>query len=603
MNYTIARTLGIVIPSIVAILTITIPIVVALITKDDTVTEKQDNRNEENNDVVDDDGKEINANLKKNKEKKKRTIIIVVVICTVLFIINIIVRFGYFSEQSIDMEEYKDCKYIGQAFNGKPDGYGTLYDSNNRVKYSGHFTNGLYEGRGTVYITKHTTRGIETLERFSGDFNNGYKEGIIDEYDYWNGKKLIVYSGAYRHNLRNGKGEEYAYDKEGVLTKKTVGFWADGKPNGHTQITHYQNDIVTERYTGNVYDGKFWGTGTLETSEDGAKVVICGFFKDNLPDGECVKYDNNGNILEQGYYEKGTLINSYKLENPIPFTKITQEKINWSKWSDEYDSIPNTSNYTSVSIIITLMIIILILLLLSLIVISTKSVLSKKISIVFFIFVLLLCITTSIMLIKHFKNGTVYSSENQISYSYIGIFNSDMTGIGTYYDKNGNITRQGNLTDGKLSGFGHKYYYDEDNNYLTQMHIGNFKDDYLDGEGFVVFYDEYGNLISHYSGGLSQGRYNGYGVYEKFNNYGFITRRYEGNFYNNQEHGTGILEYIDDGKKRIYCGFFELGIFDKEGVIYNESGEIIEQGIYSDGKLVEEKVVGEFKFPSDNLWN
>lgn len=599
MTYSIAKVLGNIIPVVITVLSVLIPVIVNVIMKK-SEGEKEDTERINESKIENKD--RIRQTHDNKSTKRKKLNIILIAIFSILTVATIALRFGFFNAQNIDMPEYKDCKYIGQILNNRPDGYGTLYNSNNCIMYSGHFTNGLYDGRGTIYITKHTNQGVVTLERFSGDFNNGYKEGIIEEYDYWNGKKLIVYSGAYRHDLRNGRGIEYDYDKEGNLIKKTVGFWADGKPNGHTQITKYQSDAIIERYTGNVYDGKFWGIGTLEKNENGNYVMICGSFKDNLPNGECVKYDNQGSIVEQGNYDKGSLISNYPIGNRVPFSKIKEKNEDDLEWSNEYIETPDLSNYTIATIKYTFFIVVTLLLLIGNIVLFLTLVVSKRMNIVFFIFITVIYLSSASVALTFYKNVTVYQTDGKISYSYIGLFDSSMSGIGEYYDKDGNIIKQGNLSDGKLNGFGRKYIYDDETHTLKTFYKGDFKDDYLNGDGSIYTYDELGNLTSLFLGGFSEGKYNGYGVYEHFNIYGFVICRYEGNYYNNQPHGTGILEYIKNDKQLVYCGYFKQGKFDKEGVIYNKLGEVIEQGIYNDDILIEEKEVKEFKFPSDNIW-
>lgn len=58
-------------------------------------------------------------------------------------------------------------------------------------------------------------------------------------------------------------------------------------------------------------------------------------------------------------------------------------------------------------------------------------------------------------------------------------------------------------------------------------------------------------------------------------------------------------------KKYVYVGLFESGDFNGNGVIYDESGNYVEGGLYKDDVLLgdeNEGLADDYPFPVDCLW-
>lgn len=83
-----------------------------------------------------------------------------------------------------------------------------------------------------------------------------------------------------------------------------------------------------------------------------------------------------------------------------------------------------------------------------------------------------------------------------------------------------------------------------------------------------------------YSGGLSSKGIHGKGTYTWPNGI-----RYEGSIKNNKKHGWGTL-YLNDGKK--FNGKWKENRKHGKGKLFDENGNIIKEGVWEEGKLIEE---------------
>lgn len=207
--------------------------------------------------------------------------------------------------------------------------------------------------------------------------------------------------------------------------------------------------------------------------------------------------------------------------------------------------------------------------------------------------------------------GRLYYDDNH-KIMYIGYFkNGDFEGKGKrfYIEKSGDskeivyLEYDGEHHKGYRNGKGLHYLYVNGEERLC------YDGEYLLGElnghaEQAVSYYEDGSVKSSYIGGFAYGNKYGYGTYIRYDERGNYSWRYRGVFWNDLEHGKGILEYIaKSGKKDVYVGYFADGVFDGEGVIYASDGTILEEGIYENDELKEEKDLSEsYPFPDDCIW-
>lgn len=120
--------------------------------------------------------------------------------------------------------------------------------------------------------------------------------------------------------------------------------------------------------------------------------------------------------------------------------------------------------------------------------------------------------------------------------------NNKLNGMGKVYDHKGNLQYEGQFVDDLKSGNGTLYAKDS-------TYTGQFSNDLPNGKGTYKYNDG-----SSYTGGVKDGLYE----------------------------GSGTLIYTDGSK---YEGQFHNGKFEGEGKRYSASGEVVEQGVYSNGKL------------------
>ena len=112
-------------------------------------------------------------------------------------------------------------KFEGEYLNGKRNGKAKEYDGDlifegeykNGKKWNGKCHNGdgdliyeIKEGKG--YVKEHLEKKSKKSIRYIGEYLNGDRNGIGEEYNICHGDSLI-YKGEYLNGKRNGKGKEY----------------------------------------------------------------------------------------------------------------------------------------------------------------------------------------------------------------------------------------------------------------------------------------------------------------------------------------------------------------------------------------------------------
>lgn len=133
-------------------------------------------------------------------------------------------------------------EYEGQFLNGFKNGNGTLRYKNVFI-YKGNFKNDLFDGKGYInfILQKYEYFGNFNKSMFEGEgelktpngkyigcFNKSQLEG--EGIFSWNTHQC--YKGQYKQNKKNGNG---VY-KDKVKDVEIKGTWADGQPNGITEV-------------------------------------------------------------------------------------------------------------------------------------------------------------------------------------------------------------------------------------------------------------------------------------------------------------------------------------------------------------------------------
>ncbi|XP_043467736.1 alsin [Leptopilina heterotoma] len=147
---------------------------------------------------------------------------------------------------------YKDAKYTGRWFNGKPDtdeSYGQMDWPDGRM-YKGQFSKGVINGYGTMH---NLTQGI-----YKGQWKDGQQNGY-GTMKYMNGD---VYEGYFKDGSPHGHGTK----KEGHFMASAasvyIGEWVSGVKQGYGIM----DDIITgEKYIGSWSNNMKHGCGLIVT--------------------------------------------------------------------------------------------------------------------------------------------------------------------------------------------------------------------------------------------------------------------------------------------------------------------------------------------------
>jgi antitoxin component YwqK of YwqJK toxin-antitoxin module len=237
--------------------------------------------------------------------------------------------------------------YEGQLKNGKYDGKGTLYKSGSEdIDFSGIFNNGEsvyypYENEFYYNLTNHVIEfngepgkiktGSTMVVYYPGGnkfYEGGWKNNQVDGKGtiyFLNGKPREV--GTFKNGGLNGPGKKYlanGYMQEGSflddeLDGKAKIYYENGKLSVEGKFKkgklmgdykdYYENG--KPKSEGTYDDGMFkeygrYGDG-VDYYENG-KVKYKGEFKDSTYDGKGTSFNENGDIIQKGKWEKGVFI-------------------------------------------------------------------------------------------------------------------------------------------------------------------------------------------------------------------------------------------------------------------------------------------------------
>ncbi len=202
--------------------------------------------------------------------------------------------------------------FVGELDNGKPEGYGTQYDSDGNILYEGNFSSGKYNGEGKMYNSdgvviydgefennKYSGSGklYSDIGRvtYVGEFSVGQKSGKGIDYD--TKTQLRTYYGEFENGVRQGNGIVYEEDGETILYD---GELSSGLYNGTGKLYSDGNLLYSGEFVNGLYDGE----GNLYDLDTGA-LLYSGEFKEGLYDGTGKLYNSSGVVIYEGKFSSG----------------------------------------------------------------------------------------------------------------------------------------------------------------------------------------------------------------------------------------------------------------------------------------------------------
>ncbi len=187
--------------------------------------------------------------------------------------------------RSISVIYFAKGKYLGEAINGKRNGYGTMYYENGNV-YEGFWKDDVINGFGVMLW--------KSQNKYVGEWKNEQFDGF-GQLEYKNEYK---YSGGWQNGSFNGYGVI-----EWENGDSYSGEWVIGQMNGYGVFSWNSKD----EYKGFWKNGSRDGFGEFIFNRNRSKYV--GFWTNNLREGYGIEYNNN-RIYYMGQW-KNNLYNGY----------------------------------------------------------------------------------------------------------------------------------------------------------------------------------------------------------------------------------------------------------------------------------------------------
>lgn len=191
---------------------------------------------------------------------------------------------------------YDGDRYVGEYRDGKPNGKGKLYYSDENLStYEGEFVNGKRQGQGTLIW--------KSGNRYEGAWMDDVREGNGKMYwsdgkkfdGEWRNDKMLngtcyytdgsKYVGYFQNGSRHGQGTYYY-----ISGDKYVGQWANGLKNGEG-IMYYSDG---GRFEGNYTDDKRNGYGVYYYPKGRWSTKDSGTWKMGVRHGRFTEYNENG---------------------------------------------------------------------------------------------------------------------------------------------------------------------------------------------------------------------------------------------------------------------------------------------------------------------
>ena len=179
----------------------------------------------------------------------------------------------------------KNYTYVGEVYNGLPDGIGRLLTSDGSY-YNGQWIDGKRCGIGNLILSSYNE------DSYSGEWLDDEFHGVGK---YVFGGSDAYYDGEWQKGIQHGSGKyvckEYEY----------VGDWTEGLMTGQGIITYTSNQDV---YEGDFLENKRHGTGVYYFAESGN--IYDGEFYDDKIHGLGSLYFGNGSVYD-GEFEDGKI--------------------------------------------------------------------------------------------------------------------------------------------------------------------------------------------------------------------------------------------------------------------------------------------------------
>lgn len=219
---------------------------------------------------------------------------------------------------------------------------GTLYSENGSIIYTGDWSNGKYSGKGILYWDNgnehyngdweegmRSGSGISYRENGTKEYEGGWNEDLFSNYGtlYWEDGETIYYIGRFSEGHFNWQGTEYYHDgtprlsgewSNGLLNGQGTWYWENGKKfyegdyvNGEiTGKGQYYSEKGELSYSGELLNGKREGRGTAYYSGTGNREWYTGEWHEDQRFGQGIEYDENHNIICDGFFENDQFIGS-----------------------------------------------------------------------------------------------------------------------------------------------------------------------------------------------------------------------------------------------------------------------------------------------------
>ena len=159
--------------------------------------------------------------------------------------------------------------YIGSLKNGLPDGKGTRYTPDGKIRYKGDFVNGCSQGIGKLIW--------ENGEYYEGAYVNNKRHGKGKVF-YSNGK--VKYDGDFANDKYDGYGQ-YIWENGDYY----IGYWSNGLRHGKGAIylangyLNFQGEFINDKYQGGQNDftnkkvENMNNSGILRKGKDGKETI------------------------------------------------------------------------------------------------------------------------------------------------------------------------------------------------------------------------------------------------------------------------------------------------------------------------------------------
>lgn len=226
------------------------------------------------------------------KDKRAKSIVFTAVLVALAIMAVILRQDGILSEQDVD--SYSEYTYFGQTKKNKPDGFGRLFDGNDRIYYYGQFKDENIVGEGRFYGYDEETK--TTYVRYEGTFYDGRHEGHVRYNEFIAAEARPVFDANYKNGKRYGQGKEYRYYDDGTLRYTYDGCFIENHYWGYGVKTKYDDSgNIIERYSGSYVDNVMSGPAVYEyISGNGDQIVFVGKFENNEVTDDGAYYYGDG---------------------------------------------------------------------------------------------------------------------------------------------------------------------------------------------------------------------------------------------------------------------------------------------------------------------